>query len=187
VLAALAANATASPPRPSLVLVRRSAPPAVSSHHDPPTVSSHGSPSVSSLGWDRGPPSVSSHRGLPSVSSPGSRAWDRGRATRGDAVLNLARRHAAENNLELVIHSDDALPPLWHQLRAFSSASIVVAPMGAAQVMGMLALKGSKGSVGKGCRRRQAHIATTLCPRSGINHGLSQMQPLSSRRWERRR
>lgn len=112
VLAALAANATVPPPRPSLVLVRRSA--------------LHAQPASDSR------------------SASGSRSWDRGRATRDEAVLGMAQRHAAEHGLELLLHSDAHLPPLWHQLRAFSTAAIVVAPMGAAQVQAGLPAGGGE-------------------------------------------
>jgi len=36
--------------------------------------------------------------------------------------------------LRLIVHGDGQLPPLWQQLHIFSSAAVVVAPMGAAQV-----------------------------------------------------
>jgi hypothetical protein len=97
------------------------------------------------------------------VSAQGSRGWDRGRATRDEAVLNVARRHASEHGLDLLMHGDDQLPPLWHQLRAFSAAAIVVAPMGAAQVSQAESPHAPRSAVAPAANWRVRIVAPMVC------------------------
>ena len=60
-----------------------------------------------------------------------------------EAVRRPAEAHARAHGLSLAVHSDAALPPLWEQQRRFARARIVLAPMGAAEVLMLAAPRGA--------------------------------------------
>ena len=74
------------------------------------------------------------------LSSPQQLAKKRIIANFEDGVVRPAAQFALAHGLELVNHKDSSLPPLWDQLERFANARVVLAPLGAAEVM-MLAAK----------------------------------------------